>query len=641
MRGSREQATIRPWMTSDPEGVRWYAWALRNRAGLVADAVAAIQGAAGARGASAELGAVFAAIEAAASAFDTLADALSEHAEPLRALRDEVEGHRAPRTARLAIRERTDALSRVDAEVRRDLEAAVRGLPEAGARGWGEVLGLPGTHRLGGLFGAETAPARPPASAETARIRRSLARRPMSEAVFAVARDPRVRARLAEEPPPPASGPAASVLEAAGECGVPARLIRDAKAAAGNAEQAAAGEMAAAVDAVRAVFDVLGPASTRLVWLWPRAVASLAGAPVEVRAAANRALVRVEAGHARRVEPELEARAAARAVSDTWTPLRALRARAVVAYAQREALRQVVALPVAEPGALQLDLRARIRLYLRLLTETGPGERPHSAADAENGGARPRRILHFDPRGHGQVVEMVGPFDARTRTLAVLVPGTGSGLYGYHRNLETCHDLAAADPSGRTAVVCWVGGMFPSGMLTESSSPVWARRSGPALTRDVLALAAAAGRLGGEHRPRVVVIGHSYGAVVLGEAEKRGVPLDVAVYLAAAGAGPGVRTVSAYADIDPAGRPRTPARYACTAPGDPIRAIRRSPWGRLGADPAGMTGVIEFEAGVWEAPTAGHAVGEPVVGRAGHVGVITRGTTAFRILAGIVTGTAG
>lgn len=632
-------------MTSDPEGVRWYAWALRSRAGVVADAIAAIQDAAGAtanpRGASAELRAVFSAVEAAASAFDTLADALAEHAEPLRALRDEMEGHRAvsPRTARaarLAIRIRTDALSRVDAKVRRDLEAAVRHLPEAGARGWGEVLGLPGAHRLGELLGSEAAPARPFAGAEAvsdaARMRESLARLPTSEAVLAVARDPRVRVRLAEQSPPPAPGPAASVLAAVRECGVPARLIRDAEAVAGDVEQAAASELAAEVDAVRAVFDVLGPASTRLVWLWPRAVASLAGAPIEVRAAANRALMRTEAGHARRSDAELEVRADARVVSDAWTPLRALRARVVEADAQRGALRQLVA-PVAEPGALRADLRARIRLYLRLLTETGPGERPHPAAGEEDGRPRTRRILHFDPRGHGQVVEIMGALDTRTRTLAVLVPGTGSGLYGYHRNLETCHDLAGADPSGRTAVVCWVGGAFPAGMLTESSSPSWAQRSGPALTRDVSALA---GGLGG-HRPRVVVIGHSYGAVVLGEAEKRGLPLDVAVYLAAAGAGPGVRSVSDYARVDPAGRCRTPARYACTAPGDPVRAIRRFPWRRLGVDPAGLEGVIEFEAGVWETPTAGHAAGEPVVGRAGHVGVITRGTTAFRTLAGIVT----
>lgn len=446
--------------------------------------------------------------------------------------------------------------------------------------------------------------------------------------------------------------------------------------------------------AVRDVFEALGPdAARRVTLLWPALVGPAEGAPLHLRAHANRELVRAALVDARRSDIALEAQAIAQRVADEGKVLRQLRSGAMLAYAEGSALRDLIAVPVTEPFAQRMDLRGRIRLYLSLLADrpvpagpagvapvdpsdaagvSSPGTCTHDAAETLGDGARHvpttadaqafrqpagrrRTLLEFSAAGRGRVVELVGELGPGTDRLAVLVPGTGSGLYGYHLPHETCEDLVAADPEHRTAAVCWVGTDFPMGLLNESAQTRFALDGAPALVNTLvslrLALAAqesettcggsgAAGtysspdtqsghdaavdgvdKSGRAHRrpepdrtdhadyrpetdhtgrvnhdpesdgtkraahratdpgqngararePLVTVIGHSYGASLVGAAERLGLPTDQVVHLASAGAGPGVRSVRDYAQVDALGRDRAVERFACTAPGDPIR----------------------------------------------------------------------
>ncbi|WJK38382.1 alpha/beta fold hydrolase [Solwaraspora sp. WMMA2056] len=136
-----------------------------------------------------------------------------------------------------------------------------------------------------------------------------------------------------------------------------------------------------------------------------------------------------------------------------------------------------------------------------------------------------RQFLEFDITGDGTAVEAVGDLST-ARRIAVLIPGTDNTLATFDRGLGgVTHRAptvqarvlygAAQQRETRTAVVAWLGYDPPEGF-------------GPAALRSDRAEAGAAALVGfvaelcrRQPEATVVVVGHSYGAIVAGLAAPR------------------------------------------------------------------------------------------------------------------------
>ncbi|MER7457448.1 alpha/beta hydrolase [Micromonospora sp. NPDC126480] len=134
-----------------------------------------------------------------------------------------------------------------------------------------------------------------------------------------------------------------------------------------------------------------------------------------------------------------------------------------------------------------------------------------------------RRFLVFDALGDGRAVEVLGDLAAADR-IAVLVPGVGSTVSDFDRGLggvarrapgrqarDVYEALRTADPGARVAVLAWLGYDPPDG-VPGAAGTASARHGGAALSGLLRTLAG--------HRPgaRITLIGHSYGALVVGYA---------------------------------------------------------------------------------------------------------------------------
>ena len=153
-----------------------------------------------------------------------------------------------------------------------------------------------------------------------------------------------------------------------------------------------------------------------------------------------------------------------------------------------------------------------------------------------------RQFLAFDP-ARGTAVEAVGDLATATR-IAVLVPGVDSTLPDFDRGLggvarrapawqarALAAELHAIDPYARVAVVAWLGYRTPSGVDLDAIREDRARAGAAALVTFVR-------RLTGEHPgARVTLIGHSYGAIVIGLAAPRLPQVHDLVTLGAPGMG--------------------------------------------------------------------------------------------------------
>jgi hypothetical protein len=191
-----------------------------------------------------------------------------------------------------------------------------------------------------------------------------------------------------------------------------------------------------------------------------------------------------------------------------------------------------------------------------------------------------RQFLVYDPRGDGRAVEVIGDL-ARAERIAILVPGTDTTLRDFDRGLggvtrrapsvqaRTLYEATGSDP--RVAVIAWLGYDPPEGLGPAALREDRASAGAVELQRFVASLPTAAAK---------VVIGHSYGTVVVG--------------LAAHGFGPGVTDivalaspgmgVSCLAELDFGGRV-----WAATAEADWIRRVPHVKFAGLGhgADPSG------------------------------------------------------
>lgn len=195
---------------------------------------------------------------------------------------------------------------------------------------------------------------------------------------------------------------------------------------------------------------------------------------------------------------------------------------------------------------------------------------PYPLRYAANAGAArlrtPGRLLGYDPRGDGRVIEVFGDLPT-ARHIAVIVPGSGWDLgkimhtdphsSGQHdanpvvAALALRAEMSRLSPRTGTAVVVWLGYDAPEGIDRQAARSERAVAGAPALTAFLNDLPPAA---------RITLIGHSYGTVVCGHAVRDGGRADNVVALAS----PGMDAASA-------GDLRTGARiWAARVSDDPI-----------------------------------------------------------------------
>jgi pimeloyl-ACP methyl ester carboxylesterase len=230
-----------------------------------------------------------------------------------------------------------------------------------------------------------------------------------------------------------------------------------------------------------------------------------------------------------------------------------------------------------------------------------------------------RDFLAYD-QGRGTAVEAVGDLDTATR-VAVLVPGVGTRLADFDRGLGGIARRApavqaralyarmrAAEPAARVAVVAWLGYLPPSGLNLDAIREDVARAGASALVAFVRTLLA--------QRPgaTVTLVGHSYGALVVGLAAPRLPEVRDVVVLGAPGMGAGHAADLGGARV-----------WSALAPAD---WIRRIPQVRL------------FGLGHGRRPSnpAFGARPLPADGVAGHDYYLTPGTSTLAAIAPIVLG---
>lgn len=246
-----------------------------------------------------------------------------------------------------------------------------------------------------------------------------------------------------------------------------------------------------------------------------------------------------------------------------------------------------------------------------------------------------RHFLSFDGRAGGRSAEVFGDL-AHARRIAVLVPGTDTGLDSYGRFRAGAEALRralldrAAGAPGSTgdardapdvpdardtagAVVAWLGYAPPSTVSAASLTAGRAEAAAPRLRTFVRSLAAA--------RPdaRISLLCHSYGSVVCGRAAAGLRVADVVLY-----GSPGVGAGSA-AELD------TPATvWAGRGAGD---------W--VGDVPHVRVPLLVTTVGFGPDPvSAGFGACPFAAGPGGHSDYLSPGSVPLRSLARIVTGEA-
>ncbi|MBN6054230.1 hypothetical protein JYK22_19970 [Nonomuraea sp. RK-328] len=201
-----------------------------------------------------------------------------------------------------------------------------------------------------------------------------------------------------------------------------------------------------------------------------------------------------------------------------------------------------------------------------------------------------RWLLSFDGRDGGRAVEVFGDL-ARARRVAVLVPGSDTGLDTYGRLLAGARRLRAA-LGENAAVIAWLGYRTPATLSAEVLTGARAEEGASALRGFVRTLR------GLRPDARIALLCHSYGSVVCGRAAPG---VDVADIVLFGSAGVGVDTVAAL---------RTRATvWAGRASGDWVAAVPHTrivlPFATLGfgADPVAPG----FGARVFAAGDGGHS----------------------------------
>jgi len=212
-------------------------------------------------------------------------------------------------------------------------------------------------------------------------------------------------------------------------------------------------------------------------------------------------------------------------------------------------------------------------------------------------------------------VDVVGRPSTADR-IAIVVPGVGTTPANLARTTgamaRTLYACAAARTGpGEVAVVAWLGYRPPEGLGLEAARSSSAEAGAPALSRYVAALVA------GRPHVRVTLIGHSYGALVIGYAAP-GLPPQVTDLVALGAPGMGA---------DRAADLHTSARvWAAESPHDWIRFV---------------PGIRLFHLGLGTHPADPDfgARALPVEGVGAHPDYLTDGSATLPAVAAILTPT--
>lgn len=554
-----------------------------------------------------------------------LAEALDAHGSRLRHVL------RTRPTALREIRSCTDALAAADAECRRTLVEATRLVPALG-----DLL-------AGTSWGSS--------DAEAPRDRDEFAGVPTARIPGLLARDPDLLARLTD--PEDTSVPAwlASALEerdpvadaAGAEDDGPRVPVPEGASTPGHTGGDRSAGSLLRVARVRCACAAAGEDSVmRAALLHPRSLGGLDGVPLTARMRANRLVMRADLRRMRAQDVAFVERIAEERRRDASSPWRSVQGSVLDAWLGNEAVTAIATVDADRASTRRAEHRALVELTQRLL---------HDRVDQGRGRWGHRQIVEF--HHDGRIVELRGSIDAQTSQVAVYVGGTGTTVrqFGWPTNIVQA--LFRADPTGRTAVITWMGARFPSAIGTQSPFGRFARAAAPPLRDCVEGLDVP------DDVP-ITVVGHSYGGTIVGAAEALGLRVDRVVHAGVPGIGPGIRSVAEYPDHDALGRPRHVTRYALTAPGDLIRLWRKGDaalasaaslrfepvraageWvGErvLGADPMTLPGIIDLDTGVWETDREDRRAGEVLRGPRGHADCVEPGTTSFRRIVAVIQG---
>ncbi len=464
-----------------------------------------------------------------------------------------------------------------------------------------------------------------PGVAGAAALRRRLAPLPIPELAALVEANPAIAARLADPQETSAAiGAAAQGVRPPDSDPVPGPSRSDSRLRppdghASNSAEALPGELIPAVLAA-ALLQKPGPARVgavreaarnlpatirrRLALLYPRAIGSLDGVPLADRVAANRILVTAaldaELNRRSKVLARLDDRENHAGPLDT---LQDVTSRLWDRVNDTAPISSFVADFESDPGNAAAASDARTALYTSVL-------------DSD------RQILAFDERGDGVLVELFGRIDDTTRSLAVLVPGTGLDLDSYSIWADLARDLHA--DAADLAVVAWMGGDFPD-TLPAAAARSYAEDDAPKLRDFVAGIKMRA-------TASATVLGYSYGGAMVGAAEREGIVADRVLHVESAGAGAGVDDLGDYA-----GGVRE--HYTMTAPGDPIKLVRGIEVGGLGhgADPDDVDGFVSVPTGCYPPNDPEHP-GERIDGLSAHWDVFSRRSTAWESMLAVMTG---
>ena len=372
-------------------------------------------------------------------------------------------------------------------------------------------------------------------------------------------------------------------------------------------------------DIIRETWNAMDPAARdALIAASALIVGNLNGIPIRDRVTANHKNIRDEIARREAEIARLQARLDAMDTRNRWSA------------ASRKSLSDQIA-----------ELRGPIESWRKLLKDNyiwwDEAKVQHVEEEA---GAR---VVVFDPTAdaiatyQGPIDPVTGDIPAWVGNVAVSVPGTTTTMTSFADGTGANIYGAAVRAAGPgVAVFQWAGGTFPQLELPGPTDSSFAQDLAPKLKDFVAGIA----------RPTtstLTVVAHSYGAAVLGLAEKAGLEADRIFYVSPAGMGAGVSGLSDFPNTSDV------PHYSMMARGDLVVGLIQGsgPDQMHGQSPLTADGVTRLETG-WIQSDQGERVidledynirgnGTPR-GIDSHSSVYNPRSIAFDNIIGVITG---
>jgi hypothetical protein len=247
-------------------------------------------------------------------------------------------------------------------------------------------------------------------------------------------------------------------------------------------------------------------------------------------------------------------------------------------------------------------------------------------------------IVGFSPLRDGYVTYQ-GPLDQVTgdipswvEQVGVLVPGTNAALSSFDTDVGRARALFNGSGK-RSGYFTWHGAPMPRfdppAHIADAAERGFADVAGARLAGFTNSLVRGSST-------DVVLVGHSYGAAVVGEAERLGLRADRVVYVAPAGLGHGVTGLGDFPHTKDA------PHFVLQARNDAVvgwnQGLEGFGIGHGGVNPLTAPGVTRLETGYLDEEDPERGTIESVGGIDAHSAVFDRGSTAYHNIVGVVTG---